>query len=126
VRLSVVMAASVMMAAMMLWVGCEESTTDMTIAISPASIGVTNSTVSASVITFVASIPGAATNNATGDSLNFPLEWNLSDWSLGAIIETRGSSAIYVTAVGRAGANVITVSDQAGREGQAAIAQSVE
>ena len=126
-RLSVVASAAIMMAAMMLWVGCEESTTDMTIAVSPASIGVTNSATSGFVITFVASLPGATTNNnGTVETLNFPLEWNLSDWSLGSILETRGSSAIYATTPGRAGPNVITVTDQAGREGQAAIAQSVE
>lgn len=126
-RLSVVGAAATMIAAMMLWVGCEESTSDMTIAVSPSSIGVTNSAASASVITFVASLPGATTNSSgAAETLDFPLEWNLSDWSLGGIMETRGSSAIYVTTLGRAGANVITVRDQAGREGQAAIAQSIE
>ena len=124
VRLSMMMTATALtMTAMLLWVGCEESTTDMTIAVSPASIGVTNN----HVITFVASLPGATTNsNGTAEQLDFPLEWNLSDGSLGSILETRGNTAIYATTPGRAGPNVITVTDQAGREGAAAIAQSVE
>ena len=123
VRLSVVTVAAVAMTAMLLWVGCEKSTTDMTIAVSPASIGVTNNY----VITFVASLPGATTNSSgAAEQLDFPLEWNLSNWNLGTILEARGDSAIYMTTPGRAGPNVITVTDQAGREGSAAIAQSVE
>jgi hypothetical protein len=123
VRLSVLVAVALTMAATLLWVGCEESTTDMTIAVSPASIGVTNN----HVITFVASLPGATTNsNGTAEQLDFPLEWNLSNWNLGTILEAKGDSAIYMTTPGRAGPNVITVTDQAGREGSAAIAQSVE
>ncbi len=119
VRLSILSTAALMMTAMLLWVGCEESTTDMTINVSPASVGVTNNY----VITFVASMPDSTNTSA---ELDYPLEWNLSDWTLGSIIESKGDTAIYATTPGRAGANVITVRDQAGREGAAGIAQSVE
>ncbi len=119
VRLSVLTVVALTMAATLFLVGCEESTTDPGIVISPSSISVTNNW----MITFVAS-PAGGTNSAV--LLNLPLEWNMSDPRLGYFQDAAGLSAIYITRPGWAGPNTITVRDQAGREGVASISQWVE
>ncbi len=55
-------------------------------------------------------------------ALAFPLEWSVSDPSLGAIIESSGRRAAYVR-TSRAGMNIVTVRDQYGSEGFAVVEQ---
>ena len=116
-HVGIIAAGACLVSTMLLWVGCEDSPTDNTITVSPASVSVTNNY----VITFTAALPGS---NATR-RLYFPLEWSVSNPALGQVLSSTGNTAIYGAVAGQSGANVITVRDQAGSEGSAAIAQSL-
>lgn len=115
IRVGVSVTVGLMAAAMLLWVGCEESTTDISITVSPASADLTNG----EVITFTASLP---TTNSTRQ-IYYPLEWQMSNTGLGVFTATTGDTAIYVAAA-VAGVNTITVRDQAGSEGAASVVQT--
>jgi hypothetical protein len=105
-----------LVSSMIMWVGCEKSTTDVSINITPQSETVSNWPV---VVTFTASLPGSTDTNSSR-SLFHPLEWQISDPGLGRILRTAGDSAVY-EAIAGPGVNTITVRDQAGYEGVAAI-----
>ncbi len=108
-----------LVSSMIMWVGCEESSTEVTINITPPGATVSNW----SVVTFVASLPNASTNDSR--KLFYPLEWQLSNPGLGRFLETAGDSAVY-EAIAGPGVNTITVRDQAGSEGVASVAHSVD
>ncbi len=101
-----------------LWVGCEESPTNVTINITPPLAATTNWT----VVRFVASL-SVATNST--DELYYPLEWSMSDPNIGRFRSAEGDTAVYET-VGWPGVQTITVRDQAGHVGTAGVAQSAE
>ena len=68
---------------------------------------------------------GSAVFTAVGESeqeLILPLEWSVDNLSLGAIRESGGLTAVYVS-TGADGSNAITVRDASGREGVAAVNQ---
>jgi hypothetical protein len=109
-----------LVSSMMMWVGCEESATEVTINITPPSTTVSNW----SVVTFVASLPGSGDTNSTR-KLFYPLEWQLSNPGLGRFLQTAGDSAVY-EAIAGPGVNTITVRDQGGSEGVASVAHSVD
>ena len=109
-----------LISAMIMWVGCEESPTEVSIAITPPSATVSNW----SVVTFTASLPGSAGSNSTR-KLFYPLEWQSSNPGLGRLVQTVGDTAVY-EAIAGPGVNTITVRDQAGSEGVASIAHRVD
>ena len=97
------------LAAIHLLTGCESSTTDANITVSPSSE--TRTAGSDSHILFTAS---GSTN------LYLPLEWSVSNESLGHIVESRGDEAVYES-TGTPGDNIITVRDQGVSEGVAVV-----
>ena len=107
--------------------GCETySNVDREIVITPAEVGFTNFVKNLSYVqTFYAgehSTNSEATTNGTvtlSTNLYYPLEWRVSDPSIGVIIDSTGNSAIYRTFPNIAGVNIIYCRDQSGREGQA-------
>jgi hypothetical protein len=115
VRILMLAVFVMIVAAMGLWVGCEESPTEVSIEVNPPLATTTNWYVQ----TFVASLPGG-----TGSTrrLYYPLEWSLSDPSLGRFRSTAGDTAVYET-MNWPGVQTITVRDQAGSEGTAGVAQ---
>ncbi len=56
------------------------------------------------------------------NNLAFPLEWRVSDPSLGTIVNQSSATALYRRAA-RTGSNIITVTDQYDNEGFATIVQ---
>ncbi len=58
------------------------------------------------------------------DRLFLPLEWSVSNPSLGRILASGGYTAVYES-IGGKGRNIVTVRDQSGREGIAGIEQIV-
>jgi hypothetical protein len=98
----------------LLIVGCESSTSsNSAIVITPESASLSSSNL---VATFTAS--GVDTNTV----LNLPLQWSVSDSSLGTIQAEGGVTAVYVS-TGKIGSNAVKVRDQAGDEGVAAVGQ---
>ena len=97
------------LAAIHLLAGCESSTTNASITVSPSSEARTAG--SDSLILFTAT---GSTN------LYLPLEWSVSNESLGRIVESSGNSAVYESN-GTPGNNVITVRDQGVAEGVAVV-----
>lgn len=94
--------------------GCETTeTTDTVIAVSPGEVVVTNA---AQTVVFTASY--ASTNVA----LAMPLQWSVSDDSLGIIKSSAGMTAIYESK-GKVGNNSVTVKDQGQAEGVAIVNQ---
>jgi hypothetical protein len=120
--LFVVIAALLSGTALML-AGCETwSNDDRGIAITPAAVQLTNDF--NWVVTFHAGEEQTGTNSVatTNTSLFFPLKWSVSDPSLGAILSSEGSSAIYQSYAHRVGVNVVYCRDQSERVGSAAVA----
>lgn len=113
---SVVMAGA--LAAMMLASGCEKTTIrkalDVTTTPADAKIDVRGS------VTLKAAIPEAESEIRI---IFYPLEWTVSDSSLGTVREAAGDSAVYV-ASDIEGVNTVTVRDQTGSEGVASIIQN--
>ena len=100
--------------------GCEstESAEDViTVAVDPAGGVLTGDNATA---TLTASLANTDTNSL--EELVLPLEWRVSNGSLGSIANSAGLSAVYISN-GNEGANTITVTDQIGRSGLAAISQ---
>lgn len=111
VKLSVLFASwllAILMAGLML-AGCESSTTDTNITVTPSSE--TGSTGSTTHILFTAT---GSTN------LYLPLEWSVTNPDLGHIQESAGYSAVYES-YGIPGENVIKVKDQGTAEGVAVV-----
>jgi len=59
------------------------------------------------------------------NELSLPLEWRVSDPSLGSIVSQSGYTAVYQS-TGRNGNNVVTARDQYGNEGSATVRQTEE
>ncbi len=100
--------------------GCESTETTesaITVTVEPAGGVLVGRNATA---TLTASIMIADSNST--ESLVLPLEWNVSEGSLGAITKSGGLSAVYVSN-GREGANTISVKDRIGRKGVAAVTQ---
>ena len=98
--------------------GCEETTTDVGITIAPQSATLTEAGASQ---VFEATSVGQGTGTVSG--LFLPLEWHVSDSSLGSVVANGGSTAIYVS-LGKSGQNVVSVKDQSGLKGVAVVTQS--
>ncbi len=95
--------------------GCEKTTTRATINVTPASAELDIR----GAVTFTAAIPESERETR---QLYYPLEWRVSNEALGSLRQTAGDSAVYV-AGDMAGVNTVSVRDQAGAEGVAAITQ---
>jgi len=93
--------------------GCEGSTTNPGITVTPATATLTNGT---GAVMFTASIID------TNRVLFFPLEWQVTDPSLGRISSSVGLTAIY-EGLGGSGNNAVTVRDQSDSEGVALVSQ---
>ena len=125
-------------AAALFMTGCDEAEGLETILISPSD---TEMTTREHSIWLTASFPGATkqngddTNSTTtvnvgdpvdpDDILHLPLEWDVTNPSLGQVIEAGGTSALYVRNPSL-GVNTIVVRDQYDNEGYAKIRQKVE
>jgi hypothetical protein len=117
-----IVVAVLLAAGALMWAGCDRfSSEDREIAIEPASVQLTNN-VNWSV-TFHAGEALTGTNDVAVASTNlfYPLEWRVSDPSLGIILSSAGNSAIYRSYAGKLGVNVVHCQDQSGREGSAAV-----
>ena len=95
--------------------GCEKATTKAAIQVTPPSSDIAPH----ESVTLVASIPDT---EQEARQLYSPLLWRVSNPSLGSLRQTAGNTAVYV-ATGAQGVNAVTVQDQAGAEGVAAITQ---
>ena len=93
--------------------GCEGSSTNRGITLSPSSVALTNRT---GAVTFTA----AAVD--TNQTLFLPLEWQVSDPSLGRIVSSFGITAVY-EGFGGQGNNTVIVKDQSDSEGVALVQQ---
>ena len=104
---------------MLMTAGCETNDSqDAVIILSPVSANLAGRGATA---TFVASAKvGTVTNE-----LILPLSWSIGRGDLGRILSTAGVTAIYESN-GKIGANTITVVDQIGQAGVAAINQVEE
>lgn len=95
---------------LLLAVGCEEAGGLGTITVTPKTVtmrGTYNTEI------FTASTDGA---------LSLPLTWSVSDATLGSIVSSSGSNAVY-RRTARVGSNVIIVKDQYNSEGYASVSQ---
>lgn len=128
--LAAVLTGTVGLACFLVLIGCETASTNADVAVIVVEPEVsyiegagTGVLLKASAQAFApddAGQPIGTTNKLEG--LYLPLEWRVSDTSLGLIAETVANSAVYVS-LGPQGANVITVRDQAGNEGIAIVNQ---
>ena len=104
----------------LMWTGCDQTySADLEIPITPASVQLTNDVNWA--VTFRANEAVSTNETDTLADLFYPLEWSVSDPSLGIILSSTGDSAIYRSFAGAAGANIVHCRDQSGREGQAVV-----
>ncbi len=94
--------------------GCEKSVTEHSLEVTPDSAEV--------------EVRGAvhltASRSDADREIYYPLEWSVSDDSLGSIRDAAGDTAVYSAGVG-AGVNTVVVRDQMGAEGMALITQVV-
>lgn len=97
-----------------LFSGCESADGVDGLAIDPSSVSLTPAGGSNSVVF-------KATLNVT-NRLAYPLEWSVSDGSLGSISASTADSAVYKS-TGKNGSNVVKARDQYGNEGVATVNQ---
>ena len=102
----------------LLLLGCESTTTDTGITVAPSTATISGPSTG---VVFTASCSGTGTNGINKD-LYLPLEWSVSNPSLGNIMSSVGFTAIYES-TGAKGRNAITVRDQGGAEGVALVNQ---
>ena len=95
--------------------GCEKTTTSKTLEVTPAASEIGPRV----AVVLTAAIPAAESETR---QLYYPLEWTVSDGSLGSLRDAAGNSAVYV-ANDVEGVNTVTVRDQAGAEGIASVLQ---
>ena len=100
--------------------GCD-NTSDNSLVVTPQAVTLNTTNSSENAQVFVASLPMTSFSD-TNSTMFFPLEWSVSDTSLGNIAGHGGDSAVYTRTTGR-GSNVITVRDAGGREGIAEVTQ---
>jgi len=96
--------------------GCERVETDRGLVVTPADARIGWE----EAVTFTAELPEGSDEDR---ELLYPLEWSLSDPSLGTLRSAGGDTVVYV-AGRRSGGNSILVRDQSGAKGAAAIVQS--
>jgi hypothetical protein len=96
--------------------GCEELDGLIALEIEPAYVDLTPSS---NVVEFVIS------TNSRGGDLGLPIEWSVTDASLGRIIGSSGYSAYYVR-LAPTGINTVIARDQYDNEGYATVRQMVE
>ena len=99
---------------------CEDTERGTAIVVTPdtSTLYIANATV---VLTAApAEDPALSTNEV--DVLFLPLEWSVSDPSLGGIVSSGGYSAVYAS-TGRVGQQSIRVKDQGGSDGVAVVYQ---
>ena len=138
-RLKAIEAGLVVAALLGFAAGCgEDAETDTALAVSPASSTVyaDGATVFLTVYDPDENVYGAdaaarakasldsdvAETNGVASHILLPLEWSVANPALGRIMASGGYSAVYES-YGPRGQNYVTVRDQAGREGIAAIEQ---
>ena len=118
-----VVVAVVLAAGALLWTGCDRfSSVDRELSITPSESLYTNDL--SWVITFQAGNPVADTNATVAtvtNALSYPLEWSVSDPTLGVILSHTGNSAIFRTFSDVTGINIVHCRDQADREGSAVV-----
>jgi hypothetical protein len=114
-RAKVVLMAMVAVAGAVLWLGtgCEEADGINGVGVEPATATITLGGSNGNTRVFSAQV---------SSSLALPLEWRVSDSSLGSIRSQSGSNAVYV-ANPKKGDNIITVHDQYDNEGSAVVTQ---
>jgi hypothetical protein len=95
--------------------GCDQATNLTFISVTPSDVTLTPSN---NMTTFTAGVE-------TNDLLSLPLEWSLSDPSLGSIIQQSGNVCLYARSA-KNGENIITVKDQLQNTGFATIHQAPE
>jgi len=98
---------------MLMQTGCEEAK-----GISGLEVDPSTHTMSTNDTSVVLTVVGEGSDS----SLALPLEWEVSDSSLGQILASSGWTAVY-RRKGKDGVNVVTVRDQFSREGFVAINQ---
>ncbi|OGV66896.1 MAG: hypothetical protein A2283_23085 [Lentisphaerae bacterium RIFOXYA12_FULL_48_11] len=108
-----VIAASLIFAGVFLS-GCESADGVDGLTLDPSSVSLTPGGGSNSVV-FTAAL------NTTNE-LAYPLEWSVSDGSLGSISASTANSAVY-RSTGKNGSNVVKAKDQYGNEGVATVNQ---
>lgn len=116
-RAKTIMMAMVAVAGAVLWMGtgCEEAEGLKGLNVEPPTVtlgGSGSNAVTAREFTAVVS-----------NDLALPLEWRVSNPSLGDIRSQSGTKAIYAANKGQKGDNVITVRDQYKNEGSAIVTQ---
>lgn len=100
-------------AGMLVLNSCEETSDDTAITVSPSSATLTDGK---GQVVFTASAV------STNHSLFLPLTWSVSDPDKGSISASGGFSAVYKGS-GKVGNNAVTVRDQSGADGVAAVVQ---
>jgi len=108
------------LAAGIVMVGCEDAS-NHSITVTPAasSLDVTEGSQNAVVLT---ASNGPSNTVARTNELLYPLEWSVTEPSLGNISSSGGNSAVY-TRTGARGSNTIIVRDQGDGEGVAVVTQ---
>ncbi|MBT7065138.1 MAG: hypothetical protein HN919_02460 [Verrucomicrobia bacterium] len=96
--------------------GCDEATGLILLGVEPAYVDLTPGS---NIVEFVIS------TNSRGSELGLPLEWIVTDPSLGRIVGSGGYSAIYIRFAPN-GDNTIIARDQYDNEGFAVVRQMVE
>ena len=102
----------------LVWIdsGCDEAKGVNGIAVSPAAptVSVTATNGTSVTVLFTASLNG---------TLALPLEWSVSNPSLGTIANHSGSNAVYAANGTATGDNIVSVKDQYDNEGFATVHQ---
>jgi len=99
-------------------VGCEEAKGIHGLTIDPSSVVLASGSNS---VSFEATLPSTYTNNL----LAYPIEWSVTDPSLGTIVGNSGNNALYQR-TGKNGNNTVIARDQYDNEGYATVKQIFE
>jgi hypothetical protein len=99
--------------------GCEDAETSSALSVTPASSELIGR---GATVVLTASMPGDIAPTNTSEEVILPLEWSVSNPSLGGIMRSAGHTAVYESN-GTVGQNVVIAKDLFGREGLAAINQ---
>lgn len=102
-----------------LMAGCDDAETDSALQIVPANSVITGQ---GTTLFLTASDPDAVDASATNlnDMAILPLQWSVSNPTLGRILSSAGYNAVYESHGGR-GQNIVIVTDRFGREGLAVV-----
>jgi hypothetical protein len=99
--------------------GCDSADGTNGLSVTPSSVTLS---VSGSGSNSTAQLSQVFTATSVG-SLAMPFEWSVANPALGTIASQSGSNALYVANAGQKGENIVTVKDQYGNEGFAAVHQ---